>query len=190
MTGALGTGALAPQRGVLRTLRGVALAIVSAALAAAAHAASGGGAPDGALTVLLTVGIAAAGTALADRRRGPLAVLGAVAVTQLILHLLLDALGGHHTAPPAASGIIMTVAHAAAVVVTAALLVGAESALFTMAAALRRVLGALPLPRALPVAWPTTVLRPAALPVATAQPAVLRALLGRVTPHRGPPLGG
>lgn len=189
--------ALTPQRGVLRTLRGLALAVVTAALAAAAHAAGGGGAPDGALTVLLTVGVAAAGTALADRRRGPIALLGAVAVTQLVLHLLLDTLGGHHgtlwtagsTAGPVAGDVAMMVAHAAAVVITAGLLSGAESALFTVAAAMRRILGALPLLQA-PPAWPTTVLSPASQPAATSQSAAVRALLGRVTPHRGPPLGG
>lgn len=143
------TVALLPQHGALRALRGSVLAAVNAVLALAAHVAGGGGTPDGALTVLTTVGVAAAGTALADRRRGPLALLAAVAVTQVILHLLLAALDGHHGATAGtaagASGApgaaAMMAAHAGAVVVTAALLAGAESALFTVAGVLRRIVG-------------------------------------------------
>lgn len=175
---------LTPHRGVLRALRGAALGTVTALLAVAAHAAGGGGAPDGALTVLIAIAVAAAGTALADRQRGPLALLGAVALTQVILHLLLAALSVHHSAPsPVSAGLGMTGAHAVAVVITAALLAGAESALFGMARALRRIARMFPL-----AATPQPVHRPA--PHALVEAAVapeLRRLLARVTPHRGPP---
>src|SRR6266568_4615950 len=46
-----------------------------AALAVAAHAVSGGMVPDPGLTALLTVGVAAVGIALADRRRSQGAIL-------------------------------------------------------------------------------------------------------------------
>lgn len=183
------TAALTPHRGVLRILRGLTLATVNAALAVAAHVVGDGSAPDGALTLLLTLAVAAAGMTLADRRRGPAAMLGAVAITQLVLHLLLDGLGRHHSTTGAAtaaapSGLAMTAAHAAAVVVTAALLAGAESALFTVADLLCRVIGRLP-PQPTPLpATPLPAQRPTSAPLPTA---VLR-LLRRVMPRRGPPL--
>ncbi|MGH4024593.1 MAG: hypothetical protein ACRDRV_08415 [Pseudonocardiaceae bacterium] len=185
------TVALMPQHGTLRVLRGSVLTAVNAVLAVAAHVAAGAAVPDGALTVLLTVGVAAAGTALADRQRGPLALLAAVAVTQVILHLLLDALGAHHAATAgvaagdtsgAAGGAVMTAAHAAAVVVTAALLAGAESALFTVAGALRRIVGVLV---ALPARSPADQ-RTSTLPVAAPLPTGRR-LCCAGTSLRGPP---
>lgn len=180
------TVACTPQRGGLRALRGTVLAAVNAVLAVAAHVAGGGGVPDGALTVLMTVGVAAAGTALADRRRGPVALLATVAITQVVLHLLLDALSGHHTtAVPTSAGAAMTVAHAAAVVVTAALLTGAESALFAAANALSRIVGMFPLLLATPQPADR---RPTTLPAAAPLPDALLRLLCRVTPLRGPPL--
>lgn len=179
------TVALTPHRGTLRVLRGVVLAAVNAVLAVAAHVAGGGGAPDGALTVLLTVGVAAAGTALADRRRGPVAMLAAVAVTQVVLHLLLAALSGHTSAAvPTSAGAAMTVAHAAAVLVTAALLAGAESALFAVANTLTRIVGVFAL---VPAPQPADR-RPTTPPAAAPLPDALRRLLCRATPLRGPPL--
>jgi hypothetical protein len=117
-------------------------------------------------------------------------VLGAVAVTQVVLHLLLDALGGHHTpAPPAPTGPALLLAHAAAVVVTASLLAGADSALFAVARALGRdLLGRIAgtLPTLLPASPPPTG-QPAPLRPAGALPVALQQMLCRVTPHRGPP---
>ena len=114
------TAEVLPQRGVLRAVRGAALAVASALLAGTAHVAAGGSAPDGALATLLALVVAAAGTALADRRRGPLALLAAVAATQVLLHLLLEGLGTH-PAGAAASPVhtpAMTAAHALAAVRT------------------------------------------------------------------------
>ncbi|MGH3904909.1 MAG: hypothetical protein ACRDTE_12070 [Pseudonocardiaceae bacterium] len=180
------TVALMPHRGTLRVLRGTVLAAVNAVLAVAAHVAGGGGAPDGALTVLITVGVAAAGTALADRRRGPVAMLAAVAVTQVLLHLLLEALGGHTSAAvPTSAGAAMTVAHGAAVLVTAALLTGAESALFAAANTLTRIVGVFPLLMTAPLRADR---RPTTPPAAAPLPDALRRLLCRATPLRGPPL--
>lgn len=193
MTAAL-TPALTPHHGALRALRGSVLAAVNAVLAVAAHVAAGAALPDGALTVLTTIGVAAAGTALADRRRGPFAMLAAVAVTQVLLHLLLAAQGGHHPAMTAAvtsgavtsgvmGGAAMMAAHAVAVVVTAALLAGAESALFTVAGVLRRIAG---------VFVALTAPRPAdnqntTLAVLAAPPAGLRQLCCEGISLRGPP---
>lgn len=179
------TVALLPQHGALRAARGTVLAAVNAVLAVAAHVAGGGGAPDRVLTVLISLGVAAAGTALADRRRGPFALLAAVAVTQVVLHLLLGALSGPHATAAAAPAVaVMPAAHAAAVLVTAALLAGAESALFVVAGALGRIVGGLPLL----IPAPRDDRRVVALPVATALPAALQRLLCLVTPLRGPPL--
>ncbi|MGH3994961.1 MAG: hypothetical protein ACRDSN_21165, partial [Pseudonocardiaceae bacterium] len=86
---------------------------------------------------------------------------------------------------PGSAGAAMTVAHAVAVLVTAALLAGAESALFAVAGALRRIADALPL--LLPAAPPADRC-PTALPAIAPLPAALRRLLSRVTPRRGPPL--
>lgn len=191
--------ALAPHHGAWRVLRGSVLAAVNALLAVAAHVAAGAAVPDGALTILATLGVAAAGTALADRRRGPLALLAAVTVTQVLLHLLLAAPGGHHhtmamaataagtTATGTTAGVAgaaaMTAAHAVAVVVTAALLAGAESALFTVAGVLRRIAGvfvALQAPQ-------RAERRTSTLPVLAAPSARLRQLCCAVISRRGPP---
>lgn len=194
--------ALAPHHGAWRVLRGSMLAAVNALLAVAAHVAAGAAVPDRTLTILATLGVAAAGTALADRRRGPLALLAAVTVTQVLLHLLLAAPGGHHhtmamAATPAgtpagttagttagvAGAAAMTAAHAVAVVVTAALLAGAESALFTVAGVLRRIAGVFVALRAPQRAERRT----STLPVVAAPSARLRQLCCAGISRRGPP---
>ncbi len=175
---------LTPHHGALRAVRGGALAVTSTLLAVAAHVGGGGTAPDGALTVLLTLAVAAAGTTLADRRRGRVSLLAAVGATQLLLHLLLDGLGGHVHGPQAAAVDVpwMTAAHAAAAVLTALLLAGAESALFAVAAAWRRIVPVLPLR---PVLVPETYRAPR-FPVAV--PVLVRELHARLPPRRGPPV--
>lgn len=176
----------APQRGMVRLLRGTALATVNAVLAVTAHVVGGGSAPDGALTVLATVGVASAGTVLADRQRGQLAMLGAVVVSQVLMHLLLDGLSSHHgpvaSAPADAA---MTAAHAAAALLTAALLTGAESGLFAVAAVLRRIVGRAVL-RQPPARETCPPARPPAVPP---RPVTLQLLFRTLIPHRGPPLG-
>jgi len=172
--------ALAPQRGVLRAVRGSVLAVTSALLAGTAHVAAGAPAPGGTLTVLLTVGVAAAGTALADRRRGPVALLAAVGTTQVLMHLLLH--GNHSHAAPVPPATMVT-AHAVAVVVTALLLARAEAAVFAVAAAWRRIVAAVPLRLPLPPR------RRAGQPVVPAEvPTPLRLLLATLLRRRGPPV--
>jgi len=176
-----------PQRGVLRAVRGATLAIASALLAGTAHVAAGGSAPDGALATLLTLVAAAAGTALADRRRGPLALLAAVGTTQMLLHLLLEGLGTH-AAGAAAFPVhtpAMTAAHALAAGITALLLAGADSAVFTVAAGWRRIVAVVPLRMPSPLAPARRPVRP----VTPAEvPAPLRVLLATLLRRRGPPV--
>jgi hypothetical protein len=159
----------------------MALAVTSAALAVAAHAVAGGGLPDPALTALLTVGLAAFGVALADRRHGVGTVLLVLGAAQLATHVLLsvaepDMAGGRMDTP-----LLMTGAHAVAVLVTAALLASADAVLFRLAAVfsmlLPTVLVAPPVPAG-PVA-----LRCAATPLHRPMSALLRLS----DPRRGPP---
>ncbi|SHE65293.1 hypothetical protein SAMN05444320_101681 [Streptoalloteichus hindustanus] len=163
--------------------RGAALALSSATLAVAAHAAAGGSVPDTGLAAVLTVLMAGAGTAMADRRRSAPAILAALGGSQVLLHVLLQALAGHgaHHAPPGFDPSRMVATHVVATLLTAALLVGAERAVFAVAAAL-----AMLLPRRLapPPAW--APLRLASVPIGTV-PLPLDVLLRRVHTRRGPP---
>lgn len=197
---------VAPQHGIVRVLRGCALAAANAVLAVAAHAVGGGAAPDHALTVLAAVGIAAAGTALSDRQCGPPAMFAAVAVSQLGLHLVLTGLSGPHMATMAGgsaagtwadgnamasnamagsgtAGAVMTTAHAVAALITALLLAGAESALFAVAAVL------LGLIRLLPPRLPCTrrARCRAAVPIGDPPATAMSRRFLVTAPHRGPP---
>jgi hypothetical protein len=174
-----------PTTGALRVIRGVSLAVTSAALAVAAHAVAGGGLPDPALTALLTVGLAALGIALADRRRGIGAVLLVLGAAQLATHVLLSIAeqnmaggqmsGGQMDTP------LMTGTHAVAVLVTAVLLATADAVMFRLAAVfsmlLPTVLVAPPVP-----AGPVTL-----TPAATPPHRPMSALLTLASPRRGPP---
>lgn len=177
---------LTPAQGALRALRGAGLAITAASLSVAAHAAAGGSLPDPVTTAIVTALLVGAGTALADRRRGPFTIVGALGLTQLTLHLFLQLSGshqghqGHHGLPfdPA----VMVAGHLLAAVVTGLVLARAEQALFVVA----RVL-ALVLPRkhsALPVVVP---LRTVCIPAPT-QRVIAQLIRRRIHTPRGPPL--
>lgn len=175
-------------RGAPRVLRGAGLACCSAALTVAAHAAAAGpvaGLPSPGLTVVLTVLLAGAGVALADRRRGFPAILAAVGGSQLALHVLLAGLGHGHGGSGGTSSLAMLLPHAVAALLTAVLLTGAEDAVFAVAAVLRWLLSAVaavvpPLPRL--CCWPLCV------PVlSTSASSLLDVLLRRVHGRRGPP---
>lgn len=158
------------------------LACCSALLAVVAHALGGGGAPDTGLAVLLTLLVAAAGTALADRRRGTLSIVAALGVSHAGEHLLLTTLAQHGHGHPV-DGVAMTATHVLAVLVTALLLARAESALFVAAAALgmllpRKPLSVPPLPAPL-----SGVGRHPRAAMRTEQ----SVLLGRIIRRRGPP---
>lgn len=179
------TTRLAPTRGVLRALRGGLLAVTSGGLSVAAHAVGGGMAPDAAVTVVATLLVAGAGIALADRRRGRLAILGVLGGAQLAVHLLLTALSPHDmvgvTMPPAVDPVTMTAAHALAALGTGLVLARAESAVFGLAAALGLLL---------PRRWtplPVVAVGTVAVPTDPGRP-VLGVLFRRVLTRRGPPL--
>lgn len=177
---------LAPTRGVLRALRGGLLAVTSGGLSVAAHTIGGGMAPDPAVTVVGTVLLAGAGCALADRRRGPLAILAVLGTAQLAVHVLLSTLGPHDVAgvavAPAVDPVTMTAAHAVAALATGLLLARAESAVFGLAAAL-----GLLLPRRWTPPPVDAAGTPLVVPAAPLRP-VLDVLFRRVRTRRGPPL--
>lgn len=135
---------LTPTRGALRVLRGVGPAVTSAALSVAAHTAAGGSLPDPGTTTVITALLAGTGVAMADRRRGPLGIFGALGASQAALHGFLELTANHqgHTAQPGIplSPVGMLLGHLVAVLVVGVLLSGAENALFALVRLLRRVL--------------------------------------------------
>lgn len=173
-------------------LRGAGLALCCATLGVAAHAAAGGDLPAFGPTALLTVVLAGAGVALADRRRGLPAILAIVGGAQVGLHVLLDSLAHHSpaesltmtSAAPALGPVVMTGLHAAAALVMALLLAGAERSAFVLGAVLDWLLGAVPVRPFTPPAWAAAV----AEPVAVVSSGELRLLLRRVHGRRGPPV--
>jgi hypothetical protein len=176
-------------RGVPRVARGVGLAVCCAALGVAGHAAASGRLPELGPAVVLTVLLAAAGIALADRQRGLPAIASTVGGTQVGLHFLLDVLGHGHAAgatPPAppADPVVMTGVHVVAAIVTALLLAGAERSIFALAGVLGWLLRGVPVrPLAMPACGP-----PVALPIMDGTPGELRLLLRRIHGRRGPPV--
>jgi hypothetical protein len=188
-----------PTRGGARVARGLSAASVCALLTYGGHRAAGGALPDLGLLIVLALLLAGFLITLADRRRGPLAILVLVGGSQLAMHGLLQLLGGSHEhaasagspglpglpgslAVPALMPVLMFGAHALATVITAAVLAGAEAAVFTVAHALARVLPlALSMPRTPePPGRPGVVTGP--------MDARLRGVLGRrLHLRRGPP---
>jgi hypothetical protein len=164
-------------------LRGCLLAGMSATLAVVAHLVGGGAPPDTGLTVLLTIGVAAAGVAMANRRRGRLAILTGLGVSHLGLHLILSVTSMGMPGAAGLDGWPMLGAHVLAVLIAAAILSGAESAIFTVAAAvgmlLPRRLSPPPVPEA-PSRCPIVGHRPQDRP--------LEVLLRRACARRGPPM--
>lgn len=174
-------------------LRGWLFALCSAALAITAHGMAGGGRPDTALTILLTVLIAWAGTAVADRLRGVVTMLAVLGITQVGLHLLLtdiagqhDQHAGHGQSAPTVTGWAMVAAHAGATAVTAMLLTRASTSLAALSASLRWLL------RRVDVLCSAPIAAPSAIGGATTAPQrpghLLEVLLRRVSSRRGPPV--
>lgn len=188
--------------------RGLAAATVCALLTYSGHRAAGGAMPDLGLLLVLSLLLAGFLITLADRRRGPLAILAMVGGSQLALHGLLQMLAGSHPEPAAAlpgalpaalpgalagalpgalagsltGPLAMLGAHALATLLTAAVLAGAEDAVFTVAHALAR---ALPLT----ISAPRAVELPSRLSAVTGPLDLrLRGVLGRrLHLRRGPP---
>ena len=179
------SGLPTPTTGVLRVCRGVVLAVTSAALAIAAHAVGGGEVSGTGLTVLLTVGVAAVGIAMADRRCSTVAILAVLGSAQLATHVLLsfESMDMHPNQGPGphVDGTLMLGAHAVAVLLTAGLLARADAVVFLVAAALARL--------APPLVTPPPVARPPARPLPRVRPRDLltAVLLCRSNARRGPP---
>jgi hypothetical protein len=176
-------------RGVPRVIRGVGLAVCCAALGVAGHVAASGRLPAPGPTAVLTVLLAAAGIALADRQRGLPAIASTVGGTQVGLHFLLDALAHGHVAgadPPAPpiDPVAMTGVHAVAAIVTALLLAGAERSIFALTGVFAWLLRGVPVrPFTVPACGP-----PVVLPAVHVAAGELRLLLRRVHGRRGPPV--
>ncbi|WP_051343386.1 hypothetical protein [Pseudonocardia spinosispora] len=161
--------------------RGLTAAFVCTLLSFAGHVSADGARPNLGLLVVLGLLLAGFLTSLADRRRGPVAILALVGGSQLALHELLQVLGTgmhHSTGRPLA----MFCAHALATVITAAILTGAESAVFVVASAL--VSGVALIPVGQPAAQPP---RRAALPDAPVEDRPSGMLGRRFHRRRGPP---
>ncbi|MEU4442559.1 hypothetical protein AB0K14_01305 [Actinosynnema sp. NPDC050801] len=164
-----------------RLARAVLLATTSAALSVAAHGAAGGSVTEFAPALPLTLLVAFAGTALADRGRRPWTILGTLGAAQLGQHALLGL--GHHAADGPGLGFsptAMTVAHVVAALLTGLLLARADAALHALVGAVTRLLP----PPATPVV-PAGALW--ALAPAPAVDTPVDVLLRRVHGRRGPP---
>ncbi|MGZ8807615.1 MAG: hypothetical protein ACXWZ0_11440 [Mycobacterium sp.] len=161
-------------------VRGVATGLLTAALAVAAHAAGGGALPNGAAMSLLAVLAATAG-ALATtipQAGTPRCLLGLLAVSQLLGHLLLSSAGHHHagsSAPPTAT---MLAAHLLALVAGATLILVGERLWRALSRAVRSVVRV----DCAVAARPMTVARRPDQPLRSAL------LLAASVSHRGPPV--
>lgn len=176
MSGDPGTG--------LARLRGVTLATLITLLTALGHEAGGGSLPDLALVVVLLPMLAGVLVAAARRCGSLVGVTLTLAAGQFVLHQLLVALHpAHQVVAGAVPTLGMVAVHVLATGITAVLVRGADRAVVTMAAGLRRLVPRRP------------VLPPVAVPLlamAVTGPAVpLRLARARTGPlvRRGPPDG-
>lgn len=161
----------------LRTLRGAALALTSAALTITAHGLGGGEIGEFLHAVPLVVLIAFAAASLADKRTGRLSVVVGLGTAQLAQHLLLTWVNHEHNNTLTWQ---MFVAHLVAATLTGILLFHAENALFRLIAAVTRLI-----PRRLTPLPVTTPVR-----TFTSTPYVRNAHrldLTRANRRRGPP---
>ncbi|WP_249227283.1 hypothetical protein [Kutzneria sp. CA-103260] len=126
--------------GPVRLLRGAMLAVSSTTLAITAHGVAGGGWPETLPVLPLSLLIALAGTALADRWRSGWTIIGALGMAELAQHVLLSVMHGDAVL---GSG-LMTCAHLVALLLTAVLLAKADAAIVAVAGAVRRLLPRVP----------------------------------------------
>ena len=168
--------------------RGLTLAASCLLLSAGAHAVAGGGAPELEPALLGPALLSAVCVAAADRRRGFAGILGVVAVSQPVLHVLLSLSHDPAAAAVALPGLGMVLAHAVAGLVVAALLAGTEAVLWGFAALSATVL--LRQPRRVHAGLPAvlTAFDAPVLPTPARRPYAL--LLSRGLSRRGPPVVG
>ena len=153
------------------------LAVSSTTLAVTAHGVAGGGWPEMLPVLPLSLLIALAGTALADRWRSSWTIVGALGVTELAQHLLLSVMHGDAVF---GSG-VMAGAHGVALVLTAVLLAKADAAIVAVGGAVRRLLPVVP-------SFPHPDRFVAAPVLALPAGHVLDVLLRRSLGRRGPPI--
>ena len=194
----------APATGALRLARAGLVALVTVALAALAHVLAGGALPPFVVVATLTAVVLAAAVVLTARRLGPVGAVALLGVGQLAVHssfslvtsmtCLPATVHAHHPgmvmgpqaactavdplAQPVLGSSAMLVLHAVATVVAALVLVGADRALWWLAAWLRPLLG-LPAPV-------VAVVRPS-LPAPVEVPWSRHAWWRDAVPLRGPP---
>lgn len=158
-------------------VRGAMLAVSSTTLAVTAHGVAGGGWPETLPLLPLSLLIALAGTALADRWRGSWTIIGALGATELAQHVLLSVMHGESLF---GSG-VMTCAHLVALLLTAVMLAKADAAIVAVAGAVRRLLPMVP-----SFPHPDTVVVAPVLPRPSGH--VLDVLFRRALRRRGPPV--
>ena len=161
-------------------LRGMAVGLLTAALAIEAHAMAGGAVPPGAAAVLLSVLAVTAGSVAANRAADGRALFALLALGQLVAHVMLTAAG--HTECAASAGppaVAMLAAHAVALVVGAALIAAGDRLCRAVTSALRAFAGELP-----------GMLATAGAAAVTAgdQPLRFTLLLAASVSRRGPPV--
>jgi hypothetical protein len=147
---------------------------------------AGGGAPDTALAVLLTMLVAWAGTSIADRGFSPLAILGTLGISQAGMHLLLNYVVPTHIGHgvPPVDPRAMVVTHVIATVLTALLLAKADVAVLLVTSAMRLLFSMPHVRGPLVVAAVEYV-----LPTSPRQAdRLLEVLFRRVCARRGPPV--
>jgi hypothetical protein len=173
-----------PRPAPTRVARGLLLAVTSASLGVAAHGAAGGSLVEFTPALPLVLLIALAATALADRRRSPPAILGALGAAQFAQHELLGLMHHHHgsTGGFGFDPVQMTTAHALAALGTGLVLVKADDALVSLVDVVSRLLPRTLTPGPVLVAPRTTACR------AAAGPALIELLLKSVNGRRGPPV--
>ncbi|HTI19499.1 MAG TPA: hypothetical protein VL652_00825 [Kutzneria sp.] len=162
--------------GPVRLMRGAMLAVSSTTLAVTAHGVAGGGWPETLPVLPLSLLIALAGTALADRWRSSWTIVGALGAAELAQHVLLSVMHGDGVLGSGA----MTIAHGVALVLTAALLAKADATIVAVAGAVRRLLPVVP-------SFPHPD-RVVALVAVSPPGHVLDVLLRRSLGRRGPPV--
>jgi len=159
--------------GPVDRVRGGATGSLTAALAVAAHGAGGGLLPNGATLALLVILATTAGAVAAVIT--PRYLLGVLAVSQLLAHLLLGASGHHHGD---SSGVAMLAAHVLAVVAGAALIGAGDRLWRALSRAVRRIVRVIS----------HVTVRPAAITRRADQPLRSALLLAASVSHRGPPV--